>query len=295
MATYNGAKYLREQIDSILRQTVQDFELIVCDDCSSDETMQILCTYAAIDPRIKVYQNEHNLGFKKNFEKAISLCSGDYVALSDQDDIWMSEHLNMLMEEMTPEADIICGRPIFVNENNQELPSQYDYFKMDYIPRTQMEVARHMLLGNGSYQGASMLIKRSFFDIALPIPSGANYHDSWFAVLSCFLGGLIYVDRPTMRYRRLTDSITLSTKRKSAFRTFLGAVMVNHALTDRLCFIENIKQRVPMMSDQQKALLDEIEEMLLRRKSLWGRLRNIPYCIKHFKSIYTYDGKHLFT
>lgn len=73
MATYNGEKYLREQIDSILNQTIQDFELIVCDDCSTDTTWNILLDYQSQDKRIKCYRNEENLGFKKNFEKAIKM------------------------------------------------------------------------------------------------------------------------------------------------------------------------------------------------------------------------------
>ena len=83
MATYNGERYLPVQLDSILNQTIQDFEIVICDDCSRDNTRKILEDYAKLDSRIKVYLNETNLGFKKNFEKAISLCSGDYVALSD--------------------------------------------------------------------------------------------------------------------------------------------------------------------------------------------------------------------
>lgn len=85
MTTYNGEKYLREQLDSILNQTFSDFELIICDDCSKDATVKILEEYSLKDKRVRYFVNEKNLGFKKNFEKAISLCSGEYVAFSDQD------------------------------------------------------------------------------------------------------------------------------------------------------------------------------------------------------------------
>ena len=98
MTTYNGEKYLKEQIDSILNQTVSDFELIVCDDVSSDSTMDILNDYAEKDDRIHVFRNEENLGFLKNFEKAIRICldrSAEYVALADQDDIWTENHLEV--------------------------------------------------------------------------------------------------------------------------------------------------------------------------------------------------------
>lgn len=95
MATYNGEKYLREQIDSIFNQTVQDFELIVCDDCSTDTTWNILLDYQVQDKRIKCYRDEENLGFKKNFEKAIGLCTGEYIALSDQDDVWIGANVTI--------------------------------------------------------------------------------------------------------------------------------------------------------------------------------------------------------
>ena len=100
LATYNGEKYLREQLDSILSQSIQDFELVACDDCSTDSTLKILNEYAEKDFRVKVFTNEKNLGFKKNFEKAIFLCSGDYIALSDQDDIWTENHLQVLLENI---------------------------------------------------------------------------------------------------------------------------------------------------------------------------------------------------
>ena len=104
MTTYNGEKYLKEQIDSILNQTVSDFELIVCDDVSSDSTMDILNDYAEKDDRVHVFRNEENLGFLKNFEKAIRICldrGAEYVALSDQDDVWMKNHLEVLLNTIS--------------------------------------------------------------------------------------------------------------------------------------------------------------------------------------------------
>ena len=112
MTTYNGEKYLKEQIDSILNQTVSDFELIVCDDVSSDSTMDILNGYAAKDSRVHVFRNEENLGFLKNFEKAIRICldrGAEYVALADQDDIWTENHLEVLADTMS--SDLLPTRP----------------------------------------------------------------------------------------------------------------------------------------------------------------------------------------
>lgn len=120
MCTYNGAKYIREQIDSILGQTVQDIELIVCDDCSSDETLSVLHEYANHDPRIRIYQNEQNLGYKQNFAKALSLCTGEYIALSDQDDIWMPDHIEVLLA-ILGNRSLAVGNSLLVDESGQSL------------------------------------------------------------------------------------------------------------------------------------------------------------------------------
>lgn len=295
MATYNGAKFIREQVDSILTQSVQDFELVICDDCSTDETFQILKNYEEREMRVKVYQNPVNLGFKKNFECVINHCHGDLIALSDQDDIWNCDHLEKLLAEIKGDVQIVCGHPIFVDEHNKELPRKYDYLKMDYVPSNNVDMARHILLGNSTFQGASMLIKKDFFKIALPMPEGANYHDSWFAALACFTGGLVYVNEPIMRYRRNSNSVTKETMRKTAFRTFVGAILLNHALLDRLVLVENILNRVPSLTNKQIELLFIIGKMLKRRDTLCGRIANIPYYIRHFKAIYSFEGTHLFT
>lgn len=295
MATYNGAKFIHEQIDSILNQTIQDFELVICDDCSTDETPEILHKYAQQDDRIRVYINECNLGFKKNFENVIRKCKGEYIALSDQDDIWLPNHLEILLNQMTGETQLVCGSPIFVNERNEELPKKYDYFKKDFVPDNDEDMARHIFLCRSTFQGASMLLKKSFLNIALPIPKDANFHDSWFAALACFAGGFSFVDEPVMRYRRIGTAVTSATMKLSPIRIFIGSVLVDHSVKDRMSFIDNIRVRLPELSSKKTELLNTFEKLLKRRNTIWGRISNIPYQIKHFKAIYCYDGKHLFS
>ena len=295
MATYNGAKFIREQIDSILNQTIQDFELVICDDCSTDETLSILKEYAKNDNRIRAYDNECNLGFKKNFENAICKCKGDYIALSDQDDIWLPKHLEILLNQMVGDIQLACGSQIFVNERNEELPKRYDYLRKDFVPDNDEDMARHIFLCRSTYQGASMLLKKSFLDIALPIPEGAEFHDSWFAALACSVGCFTFVDEPVMRYRRIEDAVTSSNMKPTPARLFIASVLVDHSVKDRLTFIENIRKRLPGLSLEKEKLLNTFEKLLKRRNTIWGRIANVPYLIKHFKAIYCYDGKHLFT
>src|ERR687885_1327551 len=94
MCTYNGAAFLREQLQSLAAQARTPDELVVCDDASADATVRVVREFAAAAPfPVRLTVNERNLGSTKNFERAISLCAGDLVALSDQDDLWLPAKL----------------------------------------------------------------------------------------------------------------------------------------------------------------------------------------------------------
>ena len=98
VATYNGEKYIEEQIMSLVHQTYKHIEIIVTDDCSNDTTVDVVKRLAGQYDNIKLYENEHNLGYQKNFEKGICLAKGDYIALCDQDDVWAIEKIQILLE-----------------------------------------------------------------------------------------------------------------------------------------------------------------------------------------------------
>ena len=295
MATYNGAKYLREQVESILRQSIQDFELVIGDDNSSDGTFGVLEEYAHNDKRIRVFKNSEKLGFKKNFESVIRRCQGDYVALCDQDDIWLPNHLEVLLNEMRNGTQVVCGKPIFVDEYNKELSDKYDYLLMYRYPTTNIDTARHIFLGRSTYQGASMLIRRSFFDKALPIPDGADYHDSWFAILACFMDGFVFVDKPTMKYRRLSNSVTFRDVRITAARRFCATIVHDYTTKDRLFLIDGIRSRLKDMPSEHLFFLNRMEKMIKRGHTFWGRVANVPYKIIYFKAVFACDLKHIFS
>src|SRR5690554_1168505 len=201
LTTFNGEKYISEQLNSIFSQTIQDFELVVCDDCSTDKTKDLLQEFQIKDSRIRLYQNEVNIGFLKNFEKAISLCEGEYVALCDQDDVWMPNHLKVLLENIG-ENTIACGDAELVNEEGISWGYKLrEIERVEILPKNEIDRAYRLLYFSNPYQGASMLIKREFFEYALPIPD-VNYHDAWFAILACFNGGLKFVDEVITSYRQ---------------------------------------------------------------------------------------------
>ncbi len=194
MTTYNGEKYIKEQLDSILAQTYKNLEIVICDDKSSDNTVNIVKDYQKNDFRIKVFLNEVNLGFKKNFEKAISLCNGNYIALSDQDDIWESNKIEILLENIR-NFDLIHSACSLIDENSNEITHLWQ--KEDIL-----EYSFTKFVFGNSVTGCTTLFKRKLLKDFFPIPQGEYYHDWWLAILAIKNEGIVYIDIPLVRYRQ---------------------------------------------------------------------------------------------
>ena len=295
MATYNGSKYISEQLDSILMQTINDFELVICDDCSTDNTWEILQQYATKDSRIQIYRNIQNLGFKRNFEKVISLCKGEYIALSDQDDIWHNNHLELLLQHIGNKM-IACGNAQLMNSNgtlmNITLSNQE---ALDYVPKNDLLKAYSVFFFRSPYQGASMLINRKFLQKALPIPEIVAYHDAWFSELGCFYGGINYFPTIISKYRRHDCNVTgKKEKRRSKIRAFLRHIKHSDSLSDRVGIIETILERIPELTDKEISFLQNAHRIFLRKKSIWGRIYNSIFELRFYKYIFSCDKKHWF-
>jgi len=122
MCTYHGERFLAQQLASIAKQTRPPDELVVCDDRSSDRTVEILRDFAAsVSHPVKIFENETNLGFVANFERAIQLCTGDLIALSDQDDIWYPERLELSEREFAahPEVGLVFSDADLIDDQDQ--------------------------------------------------------------------------------------------------------------------------------------------------------------------------------
>lgn len=208
MCTYNGAKYLQEQLDSIAAQSRLPDELVVCDDGSTDATLQILENFQKkFLFTVRVYHNETRLGPTKNFEKVITLCEGDIIALSDQDDVWMPHKLERLEEMLKkhPEAGYVFSDALVVDEmlcplgytmweNISFTARQRKCFKQGY----QIEV----LLKYNVVTGATMAFRAELRDWILPI-SEKWVHDAWIAlVVSATSARGIFIEEPLIKYRQ---------------------------------------------------------------------------------------------
>ena len=225
MATYNGEKYLREQLDSIYNQTYKNIEVIVCDDCSTDGTVQILEEYKQ-KYGLKYFINEKNLGYIKNFEKSIKLCSGDYIALSDQDDIWLLEKLETLVNEIGENILIYCDA-IDVDINNNILhDSRVNYFyKEIYFKVVNIEkIAEDTLIG------CVCLFKKELLNIAHPFPKETG-HDNWLMMISKELNSIKFLNNQLIKRRihenntgkvNINNNLSLSYKIKMSAKFIFG-------------------------------------------------------------------------
>lgn len=216
MATYNGEKYLQEQLNSFVAQPRQPDELVVCDDGSSDATVEILRRFAVSAPfEVSIHENESNLGYAKNFEKAMSLCSGDIVFLSDQDDVWLENKLAEVEQAFLRNPDKL----VVINDQlitDGELRDE---------GVTKLGNTRRLGLKDSWFvTGCCTAARSEWVDFITPIPGSIKAHDIWVNRLAERLGLRLVLDQPLQIYRRhgsnVSEAETSEYKQVSRFKLF---------------------------------------------------------------------------
>ncbi len=208
LATYNGEKYLKEQIESILNQTHTNFRLIISDDCSKDSTRDIIREYAKKDKRIKYYFQDRNLGYVKNFEFLLSTVQNEVYALSDQDDVWEIEKIEKYLEKMKLEdADLVFGDLEIVNENLETINKSFNTY-MNLKRKIKKCKNYEMLYLYNCVTGCTILAKSKLLEKILPIPTNTKHicHDYWIALITSVHGKIAYVEQPYIKYRQHGDN-----------------------------------------------------------------------------------------
>jgi glycosyltransferase involved in cell wall biosynthesis len=209
MCTYNGAEFLPVQLESIIGQSRPPQEIVICDDGSTDETRSLLETFAAESPvPIALHFNEQNLGSVKNFEKAISMCTGELIALSDQDDVWRRDKLQLIVEAFnkSPSAGLVFSDAEIVDENLRPLNRRmWDEVGFDAHKRKLLRTGRalEVLIPGWTVTGATMALRSHFVKLSLPIPDGiAMIHDGWIALTIAAVADVVALDEPLIQYRQ---------------------------------------------------------------------------------------------
>jgi glycosyltransferase involved in cell wall biosynthesis len=210
LCTYNGEKFLREQLDSIAGQTVLPEELVVCDDRSTDATLRILEDFSEqVSFPVHIHRNEVNLGSTKNFEKAICLCRGDVIALCDQDDVWKPNKLQRLVEELNnnPDAGYAFSNAEMVDEQLQPLGGLlWDSIKFTGEVRRKFYKGEQIecFIRQHIVTGATMAFRTQIGKVAMPFPTAGKWiHDGWIALVSSSTGARgVAIDEPLIDYRQ---------------------------------------------------------------------------------------------
>ena len=207
MATFNGEDYIEEQLDSIISQTLKPDEIIICDDLSSDKTRSIISTVKKeSDIQIKYFKNKKRLGFGQNFAKAIKMCKGDLVFLSDQDDFWFKDKIKNVVSVFNLNRD----QYVFYNETEfcDKNLNPSGIFKMNYQSK----------LGTNFIQGCCAMIRSELIPLILPIPAYVA-HDSWIGYIGRALD-IIHFNSVSLQYYRIHDSNSSDSAVNNIFESY---------------------------------------------------------------------------
>ena len=224
MCTYNGALFLAQQLESMLIQTTQPDELIVCDDGSTDQTLEILDKFANTSPfQVRIFKNNQQpLGSTKNFEKAISLCSGEIIVLSDQDDVWMPDKIYMLKRAIDDGAGLVFSDATLVNANLE--PLGYSLFESLNLNNTEKKLINsgnlaQVLLRRNVITGATAAFSRKHLELIMPI-SKNWVHDAWLGFLIACVDDVYVIRTPLIKYRQHSNN-QIGALKTSYYKKFL--------------------------------------------------------------------------
>lgn len=212
LATYNAAKYIREQIDSILAQTQNDWTLYIRDDGSKDETLAILEEYRRKNPNIiLIRDNLGNLGCRDNFFRMLEIVDSEYYMFSDADDFWLPTKIEdsystiLRLENDHPKSPILVHTDMSVADRNLNVISksmwEYGHFNPDKIKN------KNYLAIHGFVGGATSIFNKKVKNISMPFSKDVYLHDLWIGLCVIQNGILFSLHKPTMLYRQHNDNI----------------------------------------------------------------------------------------
>ena len=201
MATYNGEKYIKEQIDSILNNLEKNDELIISDDGSKDNTISIIQEMQKNDSRIKLLEGPKN-GVKQNFGNAIKNCSGEYIFLADQDDIWNDEKVEKVLKVFKDKnVTLVIHNCEIVNENLEKTDKTFFEFR-----NSGKGIIKN--IWKNTYIGCCIAFKGEMKDQILPIPNDIEMHDQWIGIINEKYGKSYFLDECLIKYRRHSNNVS---------------------------------------------------------------------------------------
>ncbi len=292
LCTYNGEKFLSEQLESFLNQTRLPDELVVGDDCSNDATIELINSFAKTSPfPVRVKINEKNLGSTKNFEHTILNCTGEIILLSDQDDVWLPNKIERF-EALFAENEQVGM--VFTNaEIVSEDLSPYDKKLWDFV--FEIEERRknflNVLIRRNVVTGATMGFRTHYAKMFSPIPTDIpnTIHDGWISLVIAANSDVMFVDECLIKYRQHANQqlgIDWSEKNKDRRSLYEKSIIFHQNELERIKIMEKVLRTFPQFqTDKIQSSIDEIVKINLEEKT---------DIIKHYKLRMNLPEKRLY-
>jgi glycosyltransferase involved in cell wall biosynthesis len=295
VTTFNGEKFLNAQLDSLITQTFQDFEIIVSDDASTDGTIEILEEYQQKDTRIRVFKHAKRQGLQKNFEFVMRECAGDFIAPCDQDDIWLPQKLEILFALIKQRqcSLVYCNSKLVGASMEGRNLTMFDRFEPVEGSNALQFAFRNCVSGHAT------LFDRSILQHVLPIPENPMF-DWWLAAVASSCKGIAFTPEPLVLYRQHEASATDAFRRKKRVGNRIWGSLSRKRkrsaiVKDRIkqfCLCPNQGHddfcKLFFMWNRKKFRflnLDLVKFMYRERFSLFGKINNDKSLIKIIKFI----------
>lgn len=233
MATYNGGRYLRQQLESILPQLGPDDELVISDDSSTDDTLAIIA--GCNDPRIRVFAGNTYYNPARNFENALRQARGEIIVLSDQDDLWLPGKLAIVREELGGKV----ARPALLQMDGEIIDVNGTVLAESIFALKRSGPGLLRNIYDSSYPGCCMAFTRPLLQLALPLPRRVPMHDWWIALLAELFGEITFVAGKTIRYRRHGENASFTSGNRFlqiGRRLLIALLLAGRYLSIKLAF-----------------------------------------------------------
>ncbi len=227
MATYNGTRYLHQQLQSVLHELLPGDELIIVDDGSQDGTLALLESLDSAE--VRVIRNPVNVGVSATFERGLYLSKNEFIFLCDQDDVWLPGKRSAIVAafEQDPKALVVISDAQVIDAQGLVIAQSFMANRHGFNGSVMATVWRNR------YLGCAMAFRRSLLAAALPVPRQAPMHDMWFGAIGRMTGGVVYLSIPLLQYRRHTGNVSPSS-RQSLPRMIRWRVALLFALGTRM-------------------------------------------------------------
>lgn len=289
IATYNGERYLREQLDSIASQTLKPTQIIIQDDASIDTTVAIINEYTHLPIELEI--NHQNLGYIKNFERALTKATGDYICLCDQDDIWEHNKLEVLVRSIG-QYSLVYADSLLVDSDGHTLDKTLSSKLKNHFISTHSPLA---FVYDNCVSAHALMFHASLLPQLFPFPEHL-YFDAWIAANAAASNGIIYLDSPLVRYRQ-HDRNTLSINQKEkesvtkAISKKVQKKIDEH--TTRVHIIDDLL-RIPTLNPNDKQDLIHLRQGHHNFLTTWFNLAFLTLLLKRHNDLFTITKRNSF-